>query len=268
MLATSLVSAEPAGPKPESTESEQSYAETESQKFARDRLLDMARFLGNRETFGVTMRAGYEVVQDSGQKIEFGEIREIIVDRPEHIRVTEVASHGNQSFMLFDGKQITMFDGETSLFAQAPQPGDIDATVIYFVRDLKMRLQLAPMLMEGFSEELQRRVQSIEYVERTDIMGEPAHHIVARTANVDFQVWIADSKRPLPLRIVLNYPHQEGNPQFWANFSKWDLSPRIRKSTFEFKPPTDAQQIVFVVQVIPVPSDSPTSQNQNEGGKP
>jgi hypothetical protein len=268
ILATNIAWADQPLPGPARTDSEQAAIETESQQFARARLMEMASFLGSREKFGVTMRAGYEVVQDSGQKIEFGEIRELVVQRPDHVRVTEVASHGGQNLMLFDGKQITMFDGETGLFAQAPQPGDIDTTVVHFVRDLKMRLPLAPMLMQRFAEELQRRVQSLEYVEYTDIMGEPAYHIVARTESVNFQVWIADTEQPLPQRIVMNYPLQEGHPQFWANFSKWDLSPTIDKTTFEFKPPADAQQILFSAEFIPVSSDSESMDIQNQGDKP
>lgn len=268
LLATHVAWAETAPAPGQAASVPAAAAETESQQFARARLMDMARFLGGAEKFSVTLRVGYEVMQDNGQKIEFGEIRELAVQRPDRARILEVASHGDRDMMLFDGKLITMLDGETGLYAQAPQPGDLDATVIHFVRDLQMRLPLAPMFMQRFADELQNRVQSIDYVERTDILGEPAHHIAARTANVDFQVWIADSKRPLPLRVVLNYPAAEGQPQFWANFSKWNLSPRFGKSTFKFTPPADARQIVFAVQLLPPPGSPQAAEGQDQGGKP
>lgn len=248
------------------TSSDQAAAETESQQFARSRLMAMAGYLAHAEKFSVNMRAGYEVVQDSGQKIEFGDRRHIVVQRPNHVRIVETVSHGGQSGMLFDGKNITMFDGDTGLYAQRPQPGDIDASVIHFVRDLKMRLPLAPLLMKRFADELQRRIQDIEYVEHTDILGKPAHHIAARTKTTDFQVWITDSKQPLPLRIVLNYPHQEGQPQFWANFYMWNLSPSFDKTTFQFRPPADARQIVFAAELVPS-GDPQATGTQNQGGK-
>jgi hypothetical protein len=238
--------------------------QTDSQQFARARLMEMAKFLSSAEKFSVTLRVGYDVVQADGQKIEFGEVRELSVHRPDRARILETPSDGKHDLMLFDGKRITIFDGGTDRYAQAPQPGDLDATAIYFVRDLQMRLPLAPMFTRQFPEELQRRVKSIDYVERTTILGKPAHHIAARTENVDFQVWIADGKQPLPLRVVLNYPAAEGQPQFWANFSKWNMSPRFGKSTFAFKPPADAKQIVFAVQLLPQ-SGAPSL---NQGGKP
>jgi len=246
--------------------SEPDTIEIESQRYAHARLMEMARFMGAQNSLGVTMRAGYEVVQGNGQKIEFGEKRQITLVRPDHLRVIEVASHGGRDMMLFDGRKITVFDGDTGVFAQSPQPGDIDATIMHFVRDLKMRFPLAPMLMKRFPDELQRRIQSIEYVEYTDIMGKPAHHIAARTETVDFQVWIADSPQPLPLRVVLNYPHQEGQPQFWANFSKWNPSPYIDSRTFEFRPPAGSERILFAVHV-PVSGGSQESESQKQGGK-
>lgn len=240
---------------------------TESQKFASDKLLEMAKFLSRQEKFSATLRIGYEVPQANGQKIEFGEIRDLAVQRPNRVRMSEQGSDGRGNLMVFDGKTITLLDGETGKYAQVPQPGDIDHTVVYFVRDLKMRLPLAPLLMAHFPEEMQGRIESVDYVERTTILGEPAHHIAARTAIMDFQVWIADGKRPLPLRIVLNYRNEAGHPQFWAQISKWNLSPQFAKSTFEFKPPKGAEQIPFAVQVPHLAASTQTGATQPQGGK-
>jgi hypothetical protein len=244
-------------------------SESGSQQFARAKLMEMAKFLAGTKKFSATLRVGYDVVQKNGQKIEFGEVRELSVERPNHVRIEEQASHGGRNLMLFDGKQVTMFDDKTSSYAQAPQPGSIDDTIVYFVRDLKMRLPLAPMLMAHLPEELQSRVQSIDYVEQTEMMGQSAHHIVARTsANVDFQVWIADGKRPLPLRIVLTYPKADGQPQFWAEFTKWNLSPRFGKAAFTFKPPAGAKKIVFAVQIQSQSGAAGPSNAQKQGDKP
>lgn len=240
-------------------------ARTESQKLASAKLMEMAKFLSRQEKFSATLRVGYEVPQANGQKVEFGEIRDLAVQRPNRVRVSESQSDGRGKLMVFDGTTITLLDGETGLYAQVPQPGDIDQTVMYYVRDLKMRLPLAPLLMAHFPEEMQGRIESIDYVERTNILGQPAHHIAARTANMDFQVWIADGKRPLPLRIVLNYRNEEAHPQFWAQFSKWNLAPKFAKTTFEFKPPKGAGQILFAVQVPYLAEAAPVGDLQKQG---
>ena len=55
--------------------------------------------------------------------------------------------------------------------------------------------------------------------------------------------------RPLPLRVVLTYVGEPGQPQFWANFSDWNTSPRLPETTFQFTPPAGARQIAFAAQV-------------------
>lgn len=268
LMAMSAVRAEEVSAPPNRTTAAPEAPATKSQRFARDRLMEMARFLGKTDRFSASLRIAYDVVQDDGQKIEFGETRELAVQRPDRIRIVATSSDGDHNSMLFDGRFITISDDAAKVYAQAPQPGDIDATVVHFVRDLQMRLPLAPLLMAKSADELQRRVRSIDYVEHTDILGEPAHHIAARTANVDFQVWIADDKQPLPLRIVMNYPTAEGQPQFRADFSDWDLSPRFGKKAFKFKPADDAKRILFAVQLLPAASSPPSGERANQGAKP
>ena len=269
MLATNVASAQKGATGPGVTATPPAAAESETQHYARDRLMEMAKFLGKTEKFSVSLRVAYDVLQENGQKIEFGEIRELAVQRPDRIRILESGGDGTRDTILFDGKSLTIFDSASSVYAQAPQPGDIEDSVVYFVRDLQLRLPLAPLLMKNFADELQRRVSSVDYVERTNVLGKPTHHIAARTARSDFQVWIQDGKQPLPLRIVMSYPDEEGQPQFRADFSQWNLAPRFDKATFKFNPPPDARQIVFAVQLQPaLEPGAQTDEASDKGVKP
>ncbi len=71
-------------------------------------LKDMANFLAGLQNFACTSRNGYEVLQSSGQKIEFGETRRMTIGRPGRLRVEEVSSDGAPDVALFDGKQVTV----------------------------------------------------------------------------------------------------------------------------------------------------------------
>ena len=222
---------------------------TDSQREARALLGAMADYLAGLASFTVNFRDGYDVVQATGQKIEFGETRRVTLARPDRLRVEEIASDGRLDLALFDGKEITVFDADASVFARTPQPGTIDDTLVYFVRDLGMRMPLARLLTSRLPAEWSRHVKSVDYVEATEINGVRAHHVAGRTNTVDFQYWITDGTRPLPLRVVLTYAGEPGQPQFWANFSDWDTNPRLPKDTFSFIPPAGARQIVFAAQV-------------------
>jgi hypothetical protein len=93
-------------------------AESVGQQFARDRLLSMARTLGEAERFSVSLRISYDAVQEDGQKIEFGEIRELEITRPDKVRIVESAGDGFQDLLVFDGKSITVFNDAGLVFAR------------------------------------------------------------------------------------------------------------------------------------------------------
>lgn len=212
-------------------------------------LMRMATFLAGTPRFTVTLQDRFDVLQDSGQMIEFGETRQITVSRPDGLRVELEQSDGEQHQVLYDGKDITAFSPGLNVYAQASKPGGIDQAVTFFLQDLHMRLPLAALLLGRFPEEIQRRTQELAYVEHTQVRGAPAHHLAGRTATVDYQLWIAEGARPLPLRAVLTYKNSEGHPQFRADFDDWNLSPELRDDRFAFTPPPGARRIAFVAEV-------------------
>ena len=223
-------------------------AQSESQQGAYTKLMEMVNYLAGLESFSVKILEGYDAVQEDGQKIEFLASREVTVARPDRLRIEEKSADGRGQLMVFDGSKLTIADGAAGVYAQADQPGSVDDTIMYFVRDLKMRLPLATMLTTRFPEELEHRMRAIDYVEMTDALTEPAHQLAGRTDGVDFQVWITDSDQPLPLRVVLTYA-DVGRPQYRADFSDWNVRPRTRDETFAFEAPRDAVQIPFAIQL-------------------
>ena len=208
-------------------------------------LIKMGEFLGKTPRLSVTVRTAYDTVQASGQKIEWNEVRTLVLSRPDRLRMEVEKSNGARSLVVFDGKQISTYDEAGRAYAQASQPGGVDETLVYFVRDLGMRLPLAVFFLSRAATELERRVQSVEYVEKTGILGVPAHHLVGRTDTVNFQIWIADGAQPLPQHIVLTYPNAPGQPQFRAQFSNWNIAPEPADSLFTFTPPGGAHKIPF-----------------------
>jgi hypothetical protein len=206
-------------------------------------MMRMADYLSKAQRMSVTVHAAYDALQPEGYKLEWNEVRTL--SRPDRLRIDSERSDGSRSLVLFDGKEITTFDESGRVYAQAPQRGGVDQTVVYFVRDLGMRLPLAVLFLSSLPAELEHRVKSVEYVEKTATLGAPAHHIVGKTDTVDFQLWIADGDRPVPLRAVLTYKNDPGQPQFRSQFSDWNLAANPPDSTFTFKPPAEANKIPF-----------------------
>ena len=167
-------------------------AVTESQKQAQAILTRMAEFLGSAQSFSFNVRGDYDAVQQSGQKIEFGENRKVTLARPDRLRVEGERSDGAKTLVVFNGKEIMLIDSTSNVYATAPQPGGVDESIVYFVRDLGMQLPLAVLLVSQLPAELKERVRAVDYVEKTGIYGAPSHHLAGSTDTVDFQIWVAD----------------------------------------------------------------------------
>jgi len=241
-------------------------AVTESQAQASAILMRMADFLGGTQRFSVSVRGGYDAVQQSGQKVEFGEMRKVTLSRPDRLRIEGERSDGAKTLTVFTGKEIVLIDEASNVYATAPQPGGVDDTIVHFVKDLGMRLPLAVLLVSQLPAELKDRVRSVDYVEKTNIHGSTSHHLAARTDTVDFQVWVADGDTPLPQRVVITYKKAKGEPQFRAQLSDWNLAPAIEDSTFLASPPAGAQKVAFAAQ-LPRISPAARKPSADKGAK-
>lgn len=240
--------------------------DAQQQAQARAIMMKMAQFLAAAQRFRVDLQAGYDSVQASGQKIEFHENRSVTLMRPDRLRIEGTRSDGTRLLTVFTGKEVVVQDYGSKVYARTPQPGPLDDAIVYFVRDLGMRLPLAAMLLGRLPAELQERIQSVDYVELGKIDGVPAHHIAARGETVDVQLWVADGAQPLPQRIVLTYKKEPGQPQFRADFSKWNLAPEINAATFTAQVPEGLQKVAFAAQ-LPRAGRAAPKEAPQKGGK-
>lgn len=220
-------------------------------------LTGMAQKIASAKKFSVTIRMGYDVVQDSGQKVEFGEIRKIILKRPKYLRVEAKQSDGDVNGIVFDGRTFTQYSLTPNVYARLDLTGDIDKAVRFAVAKFGVRVPLARMLVTTFPDEIRKLTKEVFYVEK-DVLGKsPTDHVAGRTDDVDYQVWIGKDK--LPTRIVITYKNAPGQPQFWANFYDWNLSPKTTEETFIFTPPKGAEEIPFI---LPVSAPEPGTTDQ------
>ena len=243
------------------------WAAAEPQPDGRALMMRMATFLSKSPAWSVTVHTAYDAVQPDGFKVEWNETRTVTLSRPDRLRIEGERSDGARNLVVFDGKQITTFDETAHVYAQEPLPGTLDQAVIHFVHDLGMRLPLAVMLLDNMPAELQHRVLAVKYVEKTTTLGVPADHIAAKTPTVDFQLWIAQGNRPLPIRVVLTYRNSRGQPQFRAQFSDWNLDVKPSPTLFTFTPPPGANRIPFAASLRGIAPQRRGSASRMKGEK-
>ena len=217
------------------------------------RLQRMADFLSQAQRLSVTAAIGFDVVQSSGEKLEFGETRQFLIRRPDRLRVGITKRDGSTSGFRFDGQEIAVFNTREQVYATAAKPGTLDEAIAYFINELDMRFPLAEFFSTRLAESLAAKVRTAYNVGAERITDIPCEHLALRGDQTDMQLWVAQGDQPLPCRLVITYKATEGQPQFWAQFSDWNLSPDVSDAQFAFTPPEGATRIAFAARK-PVPT--------------
>src|SRR4051794_13213636 len=93
---------------------------------ALDALNRMVGALAQAQGFSVTIRAGYDIVQNTGQKITFGERRRFTLSRPDRLRIEVEESDGKRTLVIYDGKAITVFNPGENVYGQIKKVGSVD----------------------------------------------------------------------------------------------------------------------------------------------
>jgi hypothetical protein len=229
-------------------------AKSDADERAAKRVEAMANFLAKAPRLSVTADCSYDVVQDSGQKIEFGEVRAITLRRPDRARIDATRRDGVRRSLVFDGKQLAAFDLDQKVYATVAKVGTTDAAFDYFKNDLDMRLPLSELFSSSLPQKISDMLGSARLVGEETVNGVATDHVALRGDTADLQLWIARTGDPLPQRLVITYRLAEGQPQYEANFRDWNLAPDVPDSAFTFTPAEGAQEIPFLV---PKPENQP-----------
>ena len=184
--------------------------------------------------------------------------------RPDRLRVESTRRDGRRRVFLFDERRLAVSDPDLKVYATEPRPGTVDAALDYLTENLRMRMPLH----ELFSADLPKKLASIgkpRWVDADTIAGTATDHVLLRGDGTDLQVWIAKEGDALPRRIVITYRQEEGQPQFRASFTEWNLSPDVPDALFVFTPPEGAEKIQFAAPGAATqgpPPDSPPAEGR------
>lgn len=211
-----------------------------------DRLLRaMSDFLAASRQLSYRARIEYDHVLPTGQKVELGAIQDVALRRPDRAYV-EYEGDAGTNRLWYDGRQVTVLDGEENVYAVAPMPGKLDAAIDRLLERYGFTAPLSDFLYSSPYEVLRKRVQFGSYLGETQVDGVRCHHLAFVDKEIDWQIWITDGTHMVPRKLVITYTLLPGQPRFAAVFSDWELETRFADARFTPLLPPDAARIDFV----------------------
>lgn len=199
-------------------------------------------YLASADAFQVTAEVTYDEILNSGKKLQMARSAEIMVRRPNRLRAEILDDKGSHR-IYYDGKTFSMHHLDQNVYATVNAPETIDKLIDNLRAKFGIALPLADLLISDIAKSVRDNAESGLYAGLHYQQGVKLHHLLLSNQNVDFQVWIEDSARPVPKKIVITYLNIPGQPQITAVLNGWNFAPRLPDLVFEFAPPIDADEI-------------------------
>jgi hypothetical protein len=208
-------------------------------------LRQMSEYMNTLEQFSIHVENSVDTMLATGQKIQLGRSVDVLVRRPNRLRADIKGDIFHQQ-LFYDGKNITLYGKKVNYYATAKAPENIESAFDYAEQSFGLVAPAADLIYRNSYDILIKDVWSAGYVGLSTVSGVECHHLAFRAEETDWQIWIENSKTPLPRKFVITSKWTAGAPQFTAVLSNWDVSPKLKDSRFTFVAPAGAEKIDFL----------------------
>lgn len=209
---------------------------------AKKLLKAMSDYMAAQKAISFDFDAILEVVTEDDQKLALASSGEVIVSRPGKIRATRAGGHADIE-ILFDGETLTLFGNNANLYTQVAVPGTIDNLVDVLRTKYQRALPAADLLMSNSYDELMTDVTDVKDLGSGVINGVECDYLAFRKKDVDFQIWIAQGKRPYPCRYVITSKGTPLSPQYSIQIRDWKTGSDVATDDFAFENATKAKKV-------------------------
>lgn len=222
--------------------------------YANSRLKAMSDYMAAQKTVSFAYDATLEVVTTDNQKLALASSGTIRMRRPDKIRITRAAGFADIE-IVFDGKMFTLLDKNANLYTQLEVPGTIDHLVDELRNKYNSPVHGADLLVSNVYDALMTDVENVKDLGSGVIGGVEGDYFAFRAKEVDWQIWIAQGKRPYPCQYVITSKLVTGGPQYSYRIRDWKTGDKAAADNFRFRNPTNAKKVDL--KDLPVLEDLP-----------
>ncbi len=209
---------------------------------------DMTDYMQAHQELTFEALVTYEVVQESGQKLQFDEAYSLVTSRPDRLFWTTRHDDASVDSAWYENGTFTMLKQPDNIYGRIEVPRTIGEMIGVLVDEYGITVPFMDILAGQARETIEDAAASGWYVGASWVEGAWTHHLALRAPDVDFEIWVGMDE-PVPLKLTITWKHEVGMPSYMARFKRWNMSPSIHESVFHFEAPIDAQ----LVEMVPEP---------------
>lgn len=238
-LLPALIAADAACPLPSSAQSPAVEPEAvQALRLATDYLAGLKQFRAEMDTV-------IEFVLPDGQKLQSGHRVSVAVQRPNKLRAERVGDIVDQVFS-YDGTSLSIDLPKEKYYATVAAPPTLEEMLDFAREKLDVIAPASDLIYKNAFERLTDGLTSAFVVGPSSVAGVACDQLAFRNAEVDWQIWIEQGKKPLVRKFVVSSKKMPQSPEFMVVISKWDTAPKLAAAAFSFVPPKNSMKIDFL----------------------
>lgn len=200
-------------------------------------------YVGALQQFSVQARSFREDLLGSGHRVDAEMLGTVTVSRPDKLRGERRDSQ--HQILYYDGATVTLSNPPMNVYATVPAPGTIDEMFTFAQSSLGLDIPLSDLIWQNAFPLLMQDVTLAVVVGKEIIGGVSCDHLLFSRPGVDFQIWVADSEAPLPVKYVITDTGTPALLSIVALMTDWNIAPEAPAAFFSFVPLQGAQEIPF-----------------------
>ena len=205
-------------------------------------LKSMSTYLSGLPAFSANADVDSEVIDLTGQKLQFSSSVVIAAERPGKLYVSREGAFVEME-IIFGGKTLTLNGKGLKIYMQIESPGTIDDALEKVRMDIGLDAPGADLLYADPYKSLSSGVVSSTYLGTDYVNGVECHNLAFREAKTDWQLWVQVGDAPLPMKYIITTKWLTGAPQYSVRFREWNTKPQFQANRFEFSAPQGARKI-------------------------
>jgi hypothetical protein len=178
----------------------------------------------------------------NGELLHIFHTLNVTVRRPDRLLVDRNGDDGPGK-LIYDGKTVVIYMANANKYVTIPVPDTIEGMMKVAMGRLGVDFPLADFLTDAPAKAFLSGVTSGRVVNTVTIDGTPCLHMFfSQPPKIDLELWVEKNDQSLPRRLIVTYRALPGQPDFVAEFSKWNLAVHPADADFVFQPPAGAVQ--------------------------
>jgi hypothetical protein len=204
-----------------------------------DRMTDV---IGDLESCSFKLNAASDMADPSKGMVKYFSDYEVYMGGPDKMLINAHGHRGHRQFM-YNGQEMAYYSFDENNYGIIQTPDNIIKMIDSLNDRYDIEFPAADFFYPAFTDDLLQNSDSLRFLGMEKIGSKEYFHIISFSKAMDIQFWINNDAYNLPARFSIVYKNIEGNPQYLAMFSEWQINPKLPPAMFDFLPPPGATQV-------------------------